>query len=351
MTINELKELAMHAARGTAPSNFSNENVNEALADALKEFGNLRSSINDFQRNKYDIFDIIIENVDLIAPKKVIDTIGRFAEVQVVAQGDRPLFKTAIGKNRARKFLTQVGLSGVYETFRLDKRTFSIDTHAVGGAVTMDFERFLDGAESLSELMDVITTGLTDAIYNEVQKALVAAINASDRPAANKYSDSVFVASEMQKLITTVRSYGDNVVIFACPEFIDAMGPDAIVPAISGAAQGIYAPSDIEDIHMNGRVRIFRGVPIVEIPQSFVDESNQKTWINPQYAYILPAGAEKVVKVVLEGQTQMWDEVNKDQSIEINAYKKMGAAILTHYNWAVYRNTGVTDNSYNPYGF
>lgn len=351
MTIKELKELAMHAARGQGYGEFSCENVNEGLADALKEYGNLRGSINDFQRNKYDIFDIIIENVDLIAPKKVIDAIGRFAEVQVVAQGDKPIFKTSIGKNRARKFLTQVGLSGVYETFRLDKRTFSLDTHAVGGAITMDFERFLDGAESLAELMEVITTGLTDAIYNEVQKALVAAISASDRPAANKYSDDAFVASEMQKLITTVRSYGDNVVIFACPEFIDAMGPDAIVAPIANAAQGIYAPSDIEDIHNLGRVRIFRGTPIVEIPQSFVDEKNNKTWVNPQYAYILPAGQEKVVKVVLEGQTQMWDEVNKDQSIEINAYKKMGAAILTHYNWAVYRNTSVTDNSYNPYGF
>lgn len=34
-TLQEIKELALHAARGTAPANFSNENVNEALHDEI----------------------------------------------------------------------------------------------------------------------------------------------------------------------------------------------------------------------------------------------------------------------------------------------------------------------------
>ena len=28
--------------------------------------------------------------------------------------------------------------------------------------------------------------------------------------------------------------------------------------------------------------------------------------------------------------------------MEIHAYKKMGCAILTHYNWCIYQNTGIT---------
>lgn len=350
MTIKEIKELAVHAARGTAPANFSVDSVNAALADALKTLGDLHGSFNEFQRNKLDIFDIIIQNADEIVPKKVIDAFGSFAEIQVVPQGNKPMFKVKpIGKNRARKFLTQVGLSGVYETFRLDAKTYTIPVHAVGGAVTMDFERWLDGAENLADLMDVLTEGLTDAVYCEVQKALIAAINASNRPAVNKVSGS-YSAAALQGLITIVKSYADGAVIFATPEFVTAMGPDAIV-AGSANYQGIYNPRDIDAIANTGRIKSFRGTPIVEIPQSFIDENNVKTWVNPQYAFILPTNREKVVKIVLEGQTQMWDWVNKDQSVEVNVYKKMGAAILTNHDWCIYRNTDIPDTSATVYGY
>ena len=214
----------------------------------------------------------------------------------------------------------------------------------------MDFERWLDGAENLADLMEVITEGLTDAIFGEVQKALIAAAEDPTRPDANKVIASNFDGDAMFKLMTTVKAYGGSVVIFAPPEFIGEMGPDAIVP-VGTNYQGVYHPQDIDAIHNTGYVNIFRGAPIVEIPQSFVDESNTTTWINPQYAYVLPAGKEKVVKVVLEGATQMYDFTNRDQSIEINVYKKMGAAILTHHNWGVYQNTSIPNTMDSPYGF
>ena len=341
-TIKEIKELALHAARGTAPANYSNENVNVALREEMK---NLASSVNEFMRNRYDIYDIIITTADEVVPNKVINALGIFADVQVVGQGEKAMFRKSAGKLRAKKFLTQVGLSGVYETFRLDKETFEVSAHAVGGAATIDFERFLDGAEDMAEIMDIITEGLTDAVFGEVQKALKAAVTATARPAANLISKNTFVPADMLKLVNIARAYGSSAVIFAPPEFVAAMGPDAIVPVgtygSSYPAVGVYAPQDIDAIHNTGYINIFRGTPIVQIPQSFVDETNTATEIDPQLAYVLPAGKEKVVKVVLEGATQIHDFTNRDNSMEIHAYKKMGCAILTHYNWGIYQNTGI----------
>lgn len=348
MTINELRELAIHAAKRTAPANFSVENVDAALYDELKK---MTGSINEFMRNRYDIYDIIIKAADEVVPNKVIDALGMFAEVQVVPQGQKAIFKRGIGRNRAKKFLTQVGLSGVYETFRLDKETFELGGMAVGGGITMDFERFLDGAESLAELMDVITEGLTDAVFGEVQKALVNAKNAVGRPSANLVYENGWDGDKMFKLISVVKAYGGNAVIFAPPEFVGEMGADAIVPIpTSGNYGGVYHPQDIDAIHNTGYINIFRGTPVVQIPQSFIDESNTKTWINPQFAYVLPAGKEKIVKVVLEGETQVYDHVNRDQSIEVMAYKKMGCAILTHHNWGIYQNYSINNTSDFPYG-
>ena len=342
MTLNELRELALHAVKGTAPDTFTVENVNEAFADGLKEFA---GSYNQFMKNRYDLYDIIIESIDEILPRDVMSAIGQFAEVQTVAQGQKAMFKKKLGRARAKKFLTQVGLSGVYETFRLDSETFELGAHAVGGGATIDFERMLDGAESLAEVVGIVTEGLTNAVYVEVERALVAAYD--NMPATNKYKGA-WNADEMVKLMNIVRAYGQPV-IFACPEFIAKMGPDAIVPVLANdstkVAQGIYSPKDIEAIHDTGFIKVFRGATVVEIPQSFVDETNTETYVDPSRAYVFPAGAEKVVKVVLEGQTQIRDHENKDNSMEVYAWKKMGCAILHHNNWCIYWNSSIADTS------
>lgn len=344
--IKTLKELALHSARGTAPAEYSNSSVDAALMDGFQE---LAGSFNQFMKNRWDIYEIMVEAIDEVVPNKVIDAIGIFAEVQVVPQGQKAIFKRRVGSQRAKKFLTQVGLSGVYETFRLDNETFEIAAHAVGGAATIDFERFLDGAETMAELMQILTDGLTDSVYLEVQKALRAAFSATARPTANKVTASSFEADKMVKLVNVVKAYGAGAVIFAPPEFVGAMGADAIVP-VGASFQGVYHPQDIDAIHNQGYINIFRGTPVVQIPQSFIDKNNEKTWIDPQLAYVLPTGGERVVKVVLEGQTQMYDFTNRDQSMEINIYKKMGAAILSHHNWGIYKNTGISQTFESPYG-
>ena len=62
MTIAQMKELALHAARGTAPTTFSVENVNAALLDAMKALG---GSVNQFMKNRYDIYEIISGSGDI----------------------------------------------------------------------------------------------------------------------------------------------------------------------------------------------------------------------------------------------------------------------------------------------
>lgn len=338
MTINELRELARHAAHRTAPAEFSVSSVDSAVAEGFK---NLTGSINNFMKNRYDIYDIIIENADEIVPNKVMDAMSSFAEVIQLGNGEKKLFKRGgLGRARAKKFLTQVGLNGLYETFRLDEETFTLAVKAIGGAVSIDFERMMDGAETLSEFMDVLVEAQVDGIYGEVQKALMAAAQETAMPSRNKKVGS-YDASALQGILNTVKTYGGSATIFASPEFVAAMGPDAIVPAITGAAHAVYHPDDIDAIHNMGRIRIFRGAPVVELRQSFLDEKNEQVMIHPQFAYILPSGKEKVVKIAMEGGTQMYDVVNPDQSIEVHTYRKIGVGILAFNNWGIYQNTGI----------
>ena len=341
MTIKEMKELALYAAKGQAPANYSTETVNGALLDGFKNLLGSNRLI-DFQRHKLDIFEIIGEVADEVMPQRLDAIVGMFAETRYIKQGDTLQFRRKIGKNRAKRhFITAAGLSGVYETFRLDSETYSIRLNAVGGAAIIDFERMLDGFETISDVMEVIADGLVENVIAQVIQALLAA--AGQMTSANYYSNA-YDADKMASMVAAVKAHGNGAVIFASPEFIAAMGPDAIVPAIStevGVAQGVYSPDDIDAIHKTGLIKIFRGTPVVELPNGYKDEVGGEKWLPVDTAFILPTTGSKVVKIVVEGQTQMYDFMNRDQSWELHFYRKIGVAIESYNTWGMFINSSL----------
>ena len=351
--IKAIKDLVVCAFLGTSPdpTKVSNTDVKESLRN---EIHSLANDFNSYRRNKLDLFEIMQEAYDEILPKYVEDFMGTFAEIKTVENGKRAQFVVKRGRQRAKQFITQVGLSGVYESFRLDKDTFEVGGHAIGGAAYIDFERYICGDEDISESTEILLEGLQAAIMGEIQKALIKVANAEDRPRKNYYIGAGFDADEMANLCAVARSYGGGATIFATPEFVAAMGPDAIgMPIFNGTpgyagATPVYSPKDINDIANTGYITTFRGNPIVQIPQSYTDETNEVTQINPGFAYIFPTGGEKIVKVVFEGPTQVDDWQHRDRSFEIEAYKKVGVAILTNHNWCIYENTDLstTDTKY-----
>lgn len=353
--MKNLKALAIHSAKGTTPTNFSSENVNDAFRGELSK---LCGDYYEFMSNRYALYKLMTEVIDEIVPQKTIAELGMFAEIRTVGNGERAVFKRRIGKNRAKKFLTQVGINGLYESFRLDSEEFTVNAHAIGGAATIDFQRMIDGAETLSEYMDIVNEGLLEAVYYEVQRALIASFNAGQGTGSIKVGRAKtcveansFDAQSMTGIINVVKSYGNGAVIFATPEFVGEMeNAVAIVPGTSNYA-GIYHPQDMDDIRNTGFIKMFRGTPVVQLRQSYTDDTHEKTWLNPQYAFVLPTNGEKIVKIVFEGPTYVRDWNNPDGSMEIHVEKKLGVSILADHNWGIYRNIGITSNQENPYGF
>lgn len=343
--IKAIKELARHAALGTTPAptaeySYTSEDVEKTLRE---ELNGLASDYNTYRKNKYDIFEIMQETLDVILPNKVLAAMGAFAEVRQFADGQKVSFKRKKGKLRGKSFVTKASPSGVYESFRLDSDTVDIETFAIGGGTTIDFNRYLCGDEDMAENMAVLYEGMEDYIYKMVQDALIATISGKGTtPAtgANFVVANSWVPASMISLIQTVKAYGTGAVIYASPEFISAMGADIIVTGTNGMP-GV-AQSDIDAIHDTGLIKVFRGCPVIELPQSFNDETNSSKVINAQYAYIFPTGGEKVVKIAMEGYTVVDEFRNRDRSWELEAYKKVGVAILHTNNWAIYRNTSLS---------
>ena len=112
-TLKEMKDLAVYSAKGTAPENYTVESVNEALVDGIRE---LAGTYNAFMKNRYDIYEIITTAADEIVPNKVISAMSPFAEVRVVSNGQKVMFKKGIGKNRAKKFYYHIDILEYFKT-------------------------------------------------------------------------------------------------------------------------------------------------------------------------------------------------------------------------------------------
>ena len=87
-----------------------------------------------FERNKFDIFELLSENLDEVLPNSVASALDMFTEVLRLPQGARAEFRVVRGKQRGKQFVTRATESGNYESFRLDRDRFDIYPVALGGS-------------------------------------------------------------------------------------------------------------------------------------------------------------------------------------------------------------------------
>jgi hypothetical protein len=265
-----------------------------------------------------------------------------FCEVIHVPQGSRLEFRVKHGHQRGRQFVTRATESGSYEYFRLDHDRFDIYPFAMGAAGHIDFERYLDGLENMTDIYEIIQQGITDRIFEMVQEMLLSSWNMAGRPAKNKVIASSFDPASMVKLCNVVAAYGDPI-IYCTPEFAAEM-----VNAIVYNNTTKISDQDMLEVRDRGYIGKFRGTPVVVMPQSYTDEKNEKLVMNPSFAYVMPAGKEKIIKLGFEGSPYFreWDDHEGDNQFTLQGYVKVGVGLFTTPNyWGIYYNAALDADS------
>lgn len=309
---------------------FSYEEMNEALR---VEFANLAPNYRAYKENQNKIFALIEETIDDVLPARVLEQYSQFAEIKTFPQGVKPIFTqkiTTAAKRRAKNFIGRVGLAGLYEVFKLDGRSYEVTTNALGGAAQIGFEEFLDGRVDFADVLNIVMEGLDECIYVEIEKQLVGAV--ANVQSANKSTQSGFVESEMDRLLSIADSYGKSA-IYCTFEFAATMWPS-----------DDRMSSNMKDERWsgNGYSAMYKNHQVIVLPQSYEDETNTKKVIDPKYAYIIPVGAEKPVKIAFEGGTIVDEYTNYDRSKEVQVYKKVGVRAVFSNAICVYENTSLT---------
>ena len=305
----------------------------EALDATLrKELNELAGDYRLYRRNKNLIFELIEETIDEVLPTRVVAQYERFANVKTFNQGDRPLFRRPTGsRNRAKQFITRVGLAGVYEVFKLSpaEEVFEVPTSAIGGAAQIGFEEFLDGRITFADVFNVILDGMDELIYREVGEALKAGIN--QLPPANRVAAAGFDEAEFDRLLSVASAYGTPV-IYCTEEFASKMLPRDAWRYTEGMKEALWN---------NGRLPNYKRWQVVILEQGFEDGTNQRKVIDPGYCWIIPSNG-KPVNIAFEGDTLMREvEANQDWSREIQVYKKVGVMAMFANDICCYVDTSL----------
>jgi hypothetical protein len=307
---------------------FSYSELNETLRNEFKEIAGTYAL---YRENKNTVFSLMEETIEDVLPARVLEQYGQFAEIKTFNQGDKPIFTQKItnaSRRRAKQFIGKVGLAGLYEVFKLDGTSYEVTTNAIGGAAQIGFEEFLDGRVDFADVLDIVMEGLDACIYVEIEKQLRGAIN-NIQP-ANKSSQTSFVETEMDRLISVADSYGKSA-IYCTFEFAATIVPET----------GWVSDEMRNNRWNNGYIANYKGHNVVILPQSYEDENNMVKVIDPANAYIIPVGAEKPVKIALEGGTIVDEYTNHDRSREVQIYKKIGVRAIFSNAICVYQNNSL----------
>ena len=325
-------------AKASSPVAYSLGEEKYSYTDLDNTF---RSELNElvgtyqlYRKNKNAMFELFEEVITDVLPVKVMEQYGMFAEIKTYKQGDKPVFVqkiTEASKRRAKQFVSKVGLAGRYEVFKLDGRSYEVTTSAYGAACQISIEEFLDGRIDFATLLNIMLEGFDEAIYREIAAALLGAVTGLQ--AGNKYSINGFNEEAMDELLAVADAYGNGRATIYCTfEFAATMLP----------ADAWVSDEMKNQKWNNGYLGNYKGHQVIVLRQSYTDTTNINKVINPAYAWIIPGGAEKPIKIAFEGETLMKEiESQDDWSRDLQMYKKIGVAAVVYNDICVYENTAL----------
>jgi hypothetical protein len=309
----DIVKLAVDLAKGKV-QNYSANEANETLRKAfanLMEFsteGNGKIDRKTFRRHKTEIFEILEEVINETLHEGLEGQFDKFAEYRNLAWGDQNLFKVP-ANNIFRVALISDGNSNLRRQRLRDGEEFSVTLDTYGIKIGEDFHRFLAGrvdwAEMMAGIAESFKRDLTQRIYNAI-------MNSFGEYGATYHRTFTDISSVTQKDIVEMAMHieartGEKVAIFGTKLALSALPQDNKTDLVKNA------------INESGYYGKIQGIEMYEIAQSH-DYGTDNFAISNEFILLLPQNADKMIKVVNEGDAIIQDQQGGQTSDMMQEY-------------------------------
>lgn len=315
-------KLAVEMAKGVGlgqqmTTNYSTNNVDETIRKAfLEEIGTDEITYSIYRENKPVIFRILEETVSPIMNDRLVETMGRFAEVRNIGWGDTTVFDV----ENPDLFEVAVIADGTtnLRRQRLDNGKMDVTMSNYGVAIYDEFYRFLAGRVNWAQMVDKVAKSYEKKMAEAVSAALFGSYDDIDD--AFKYTGT-FIEDDILEVLQQVEAlYGDAILV----------GTKA---ALAKFKPDYVGDRDKEGYNAIGRLAVYRGYDMVELAQ-YVKAGTNELGLSTKDILVLPSTSDKFVKIVHEGSATIIDKQNdSDLTFEHTFIKRagVGLSIAKHF--------------------
>jgi hypothetical protein len=302
--------------------------VSEARA-AIKE---LASNANPM--NRYEIAQLLAFVVNDIINQKT-QYIDIFADTKRVGIGEKAMFKTK--KAGINAFLQ--AKNGTTQRSRILNAYTDVDTIEVSARPYVNLYELAAGKVNFDECINDAADEMEKKIVQEIESTLYAAFSGYSSP--NYASGSGIVAGTLDPMIVAMHRLG----------VVSLVGDINLISKLSEktgftSASSTYQFNDdiIKEHNLNGYIGNYKSAKVVKLNNPFARGSLSTTVLKQDLLYIVPAGAESPLKVVMEGDVESMDATNiNDNTMEVCLRKYFGSAVIYGDNpyLGVYEDTSL----------
>ena len=319
--LTDLQQLALDTYKGSVQK-YSKSEAENAIRNAVIEACGGEWNFYSFNKNKWDVYQIMAEVLSVSLSELLIDKFNNFCEIRDTELGDTTEFIVA-DKSLFRVATIADGNTDIRRQ-KLYNGKLTISTEKLALKIYEDFDRFISGRIDWTEMVNRVQLSYAHELSIRIYNAIYDSYNTLVPP----YQVSgVFDEAKLLEAIAHVEAAtGQKAVVF---------GTKTALAKITTAT----ASDGMNDkLNLLGHYGMFRGTDLMELPQAHKAGTNTFA-VADDFLLIVPNG-EKIVKMVLEGDAYVYDTeagVRNDEQIEFFFGRKAGIGVLKADNYAIYK--------------
>lgn len=193
----------------------------------------------------------------------------------------------------------------------------------------------IDWAKFIQKIYEAYDKLVNDMVYQAVMASGTKVLPASQFNKTGKLDNTT--KDQFIELIEDVQAAtGDEVVIMGTKSALSKLNNMLPTEWISAGMK--------EERHTTGRLGIWEGIRLVEIPQSFAPNDTSKKLVDNTKLLIMPVADNKFIKIFNEGEAYIKEvndgNTNMDMTIEYEFQKKMGVATIVGKKFGMWTIAG-----------
>lgn len=292
----------------------------------------IRRGIRRNQAVLFDLIEVVIDDA-LVSGWEENPFFREFVEVKNLALHDKNEFYVP-----DNSVLSVMKVSGNHHDIIRQRlgagKTFSVETSWYAVKVYAEFERLLTGLEDFGTLVGKITEAFDRYINQALYEAL---IGVGATLGSQWYKASVIDDTTKETLRTLVMD-----VSMATGSEVVIMGTYAALSKVYDLTNVSWASGDMKnEKYTTGRFGYWEGIRLVELKQGFKLNDTTQYLIANDVLFIMPVGVEPMIKLVYEGDTQMYNVqdagTHMDMTYDYEVQTKMGIGVITNQKFGYWK--------------